>query len=217
MRTLTFLLATGLVCAQSGDWLLTTTEFGAPQHQRIDFKFDGEKLTGRAGNLTYEGTLRGNQITFESKRADGSTITKYSGTYSPGEMTGQGTRGDSQVTFTGRRIKDRPAAPTTHPFTPTVFHNYFTSTVPPVLTIFPGDTVESWSVDAGGIDAQGKRRSPGGNPLTGPFYVEGAMPGDTLIVRFTRIRLSRDSAQSGNRVTPSALNPGYFAQQQNVP
>lgn len=217
MRTLTFLLATGLVCAQSGDWLLTTTEFGAPQHQRIDLKFDGERLTGRAGNLTYEGTLRGNQITFESKRADGSTITKYSGTYSPGEMTGQGTRADSQVTFTGRRIKDKPATPTTHPFTPTVFHNYFTSTVPPALTIFPGDTVESWSVDAGGIDAQGKRRSPGGNPLTGPFYVEGAMPGDTLTVRFTRIRLSRDSAQSGNRVTPSALNPGYFAQQQNVP
>ena len=216
MRTLTFLLATGLAYAQSGEWLLTTTEFGAPQYQRIDLKVDGEKLTGRAGNLTYEGTLRGNQVTFESKRADGSTITKYSGTYAAGEMTGQGTRVDSQVTFTGRRIKDKPATPTTHRFTPTVFHNYFTSTVPPVLTIFPGDTVESWSVDAGGVDAQGKRRSPGGNPLTGPFYVEGAMPGDTLVVRFTRIRLSRDSAQSGNFVTPSALNPRYFAQQQPV-
>jgi len=217
MRAITLLLASGLVYAQSGDWLLTTTEFGAPQYQRIDFKFDGEEITGRAGTLTYEGTLRDGRITFESKRADGSTITKYSGTFTTGEMQGQGTRGDSTVTFTGRRFKDKPATPQTHPFTPAVFHNYFTSTVPPVLTIFPGDTVESWSVDAGGVDAQGKRRSPGGNPLTGPFYIEGAMPGDTLLVRFTRIRLTRDSAQSGNRVTPSALNPGYFAQQQNVP
>ena len=49
MRTVTFLFATGLLCAQSGDWLLTTTEFGAPQYQRIDFKFEGEKITGRAG------------------------------------------------------------------------------------------------------------------------------------------------------------------------
>lgn len=217
MRVLTFLFVTGLVCAQSGEWLLTTTEFGAPQYQRIDFKFDGEKLTGRAGNLTYEGTLRDGRITFESKRADGSTITRYSGTFTPGEMQGQGTRADSAVTFTARRFKDKPATPLTHHFEPTVFHNYFTSTVPPVLTIFPGDIVESWSVDAGGVDAQSKRRSPGGNPLTGPFYVEGAMPGDTLVVRFTRIRLSRDSAQSGQRVTPSALNAGYFAQQQNVP
>ncbi len=217
MRTLTFLLATGLVYAQSGDWLLTTTEFGAPQYQRIDFKFDGEKITGRAGTLTYEGTLRDGRVAFESKRADGSTITRYSGTYVPGEMQGQGTRSDSAVTFTARRFKDKPATPQTHPFTPTVFHNYFSSTIPPVLSIFPGDTVESWSVDAGGVDAQGKRRSPGGNPLTGPFYVEGVMPGDTLVVHFTRIRLSRDSAQSGQRVTPSALNPGYFAQQQNVP
>jgi acetamidase/formamidase len=217
MRVLAFLLATGLVYAQSGDWLMTTTEFGAPQYQRVDFKFEGEKVTGRAANLAYEGTLRDGRIEFESKRPDGSTVTRYSGTSATGEMKGQATRGASTLEWTARRFKDKPATPQTHPFTPTVFHNYFTSTVPPVLTIFPGDTVESWSVDAGGVDAQGQRRSPGGNPLTGPFYVEGAVPGDTLVVRFTRIRLTRDSAQSGQRVTPSALNPGYFAQQQNVP
>jgi acetamidase/formamidase len=31
-----------------------------------------------------------------------------------------------------------------------------------------------------------------GNPETGPFFVEGAMPGDVLVVHFTRIRLNRD-------------------------
>ena len=54
------------------------------------------------------------------------------------------------------------------------------------------------------------RRSPGGNPLTGPFYVEGAMPGDTLIVKINRLRLNRDSAFSGGSIVASALNPYYF-------
>jgi hypothetical protein len=43
-----------------------------------------------------------------------------------------------------------------------------------------------------------------------PFFIPFG-----LVVHFTRIRLSRDSTESGQRVTPSALNPGYFAQQQN--
>jgi acetamidase/formamidase len=64
-------------------------------------------------------------------------------------------------------------------------------------------------VDAGGRDSTGKRRSNGGNPETGPFYVEGAMPGDTLVIKFNRIRLNRDSAGSGDRIVDSALNTGY--------
>lgn len=218
MRTLTFLLATGLVYAQSGDWLLTLTEFGAPEYQRAELNFDGEKITGRAGNITLEGTVRAGRVELEGKQPTGTAAAKLTGVLANGEGKGDGVRPNgSSITWTARRIKDKPATPQTHPFTPTVFYNYFTSTVPPALTIFPGDTVESWSVDAGGVDALGKRRSPGGNPLTGPFYVEGVMPGDTLIVRFTRIHLSRDSAQSGRQITPSALNPVYFARQQSVP
>jgi amidase len=202
---------------QSGEWLITTNDLGAANYLRADLKFEGDKLSGRAGELTYQGTLSNGRIEFESKRADGSTVTKYSGTLTDGEMKGQATRGSTFLEWSARRIKDKPAAPQTHRFTPTVFHNYFTSTVPPALTIFAGDSVESWSVDAGGVDAQGVRRNPGGNPLTGPFYIEGAMPGDTLVIKFNRIRLTRDAAQSGQRVTPSALTPGYFAQQQPVP
>ena len=221
MRTLILLLAIGPLYAQppaqSGDWLLTTVDLGAPNYLRVELKFEGEKITGRSGNITYEGTLKNGQVELVSKRADGSTITNYSGSLTAGEMKGKGTRGASPVEWSARTIKDKPATPQTHRFTPTVFHNYFTSTVSPVLTVFPGDSVESWSVDAGGTDAQGTRRSPGGNPLTGPFYVEGVVPGDTLVVKFNRIRLSRDSAQSGRRVTSSALEAGYLAQQQNVP
>ncbi|PYU86989.1 MAG: acetamidase, partial [Acidobacteria bacterium] len=65
-------------------------------------------------------------------------------------------------------------------------------------------------VDAGGRDARNTRRSNGGNPETGPFYVEGAMPGDTLVIKFNRIRLNRDSAASGDRMAPDALDAGYI-------
>src|SRR5205085_6735853 len=82
--------------------------------------------------------------------------------------------------------------------------------IPPVLHINPGDTIVTSTVDAGGRDAKGIRRSMGGNPETGPFYVDGAMPGDTLSIKFQRIRLNRDSAGSGDRIVPSAVDPGYF-------
>jgi amidase len=211
-----FLTGSLLSAQSSGDWLLTVIAYGAPQHQRAEFQFEGEKVTGRAGNLALEGTVRAGRIELEAKQQNGNAAGKLTGVVSGGEMKGEGMRGETPVTWTARRIQDRPAAPKTHQFTPTEFHNYFSASIPPALTIFPADSVESWSVDAGGVDAQGKRRNQGGNPLTGPFYIEGALPGDTLLVHFTRIRLTRDSAGSGQRVTPSALEAPYFARQQNV-
>ncbi len=115
------------------------------------------------------------------------------------------------VTFIGKR----PAAPPpggarTHKFEPTAFYNYFAWNIAPALHIFPGDTVETKSVDAGGTDENVVRRAPGGNPLTGPFYVEGAWPGDTLVVHLKRLRLNRGTAGSGTGIVPSALGPGYI-------
>ena len=46
------------------------------------------------------------------------------------------------------------------------------------------------------------------NPQTGPFYVEGAMPNDTLVVRLNRVRTNRDWAGSGSTIMRTALEPG---------
>jgi amidase len=59
---------------------------------------------------------------------------------------------------------------------------------PPVLKVHSGDTIETNTVDADGhaVENAGvKVRGP--NPLTGPFFVEGAEPGDTLSVRFVSV------------------------------
>jgi amidase len=46
----------------------------------------------------------------------------------------------------------------------------------------------------------------GGNPETGPFYIETAVPGDTLVVHLTRLRLNRDWAISDDAVVDRGLD-----------
>jgi acetamidase/formamidase len=66
--------------------------------------------------------------------------------------------------------------------------------VEPVLKIHEGDTVKTETVDASGADKNGIRKAHGGNPLTGPFYIEDASAGDILAVTFTKISLNRSYA-----------------------
>jgi acetamidase/formamidase len=75
--------------------------------------------------------------------------------------------------------------------------------VDPVMRVKPGTVMELWTEDA----FAGKVRTtedlvseviefPFVNPQTGPFYVEGAEPGDTLALHFISIEPSRDWAAS---------------------
>lgn len=95
---------------------------------------------------------------------------------------------------------------TTHHFQPTHYH---TTLGPhePVLHIADGDTVITTTVDSVGYDATGTRVTPGGNPQTGPFYVDGAEPGDTLAVVLERIEPNRDSGISGTVIAPHIVDP----------
>jgi amidase len=61
-------------------------------------------------------------------------------------------------------------------------------------------------VDAGGVDEKGVTRVLGGNPETGPFYIETAAPGDTLVVHLNRVRLNRDWASSDDFVVGRAVD-----------
>ena len=83
-------------------------------------------------------------------------------------------------------------------FKPTKFYSEFSSATAPVLTIKPGDTIHTWTVDCDGFDSLGHKLSDGDavNPLTGPFYVEGAQPGDMLKVTLVNLQFSRNTAFS---------------------
>jgi acetamidase/formamidase len=78
----------------------------------------------------------------------------------------------------------------------------------PVLKrILAGDTVITKTADSGGKDEKGVERSAGGNPLTGPFYIEGVEAGDAIAVRFHKVRLNRNWGTSSNRLGLYSLTP----------
>ena len=92
----------------------------------------------------------------------------------------------------------------------TVAWGYYDAKTPPALRIKSGDTVEIQTLvtasrerfESAGlwpdrvepawreIYEQVKDRGPGNHILTGPIYVEGAVPGDVLEVRIQKIRLA---------------------------
>jgi acetamidase/formamidase len=207
-----------LAQSPAGKWISNTKFFDQDRYNRLELAIDGEKLTGTLGRDHIGGTFRNGAIDLSGKMGDGSTLELN------GRLEGDRIAGSGSVTFKERKLELHweaqrmapPAAPRTHTFEPTQFQHYFSESIEPALHINPGDTVKTWSVDAGGWDPKGVRRTSGGNPLTGPFYIEGAVPGDTLVVRFHRIRLNRDTAISGNTIVGSALNSGYVAQRKRV-
>src|SRR3978361_2161553 len=85
-------------------------------------------------------------------------------------------------------------------FTPSAEQYAYTfGGVAPVRRVRPGATLRLWSDDAFG----GALRSVSDlstekvdlsavNPQTGPFYVEGAEPGDTLALHFVAMEPARD-------------------------
>src|SRR5262249_40397162 len=95
----------------------------------------------------------------------------------------------------------------THQFTPTQFYNTWSAAHPPALRIKPGDRVVTKTVDAGGVDWNGKTVAQGPNPQTGPFYVEGAEAGDMIVVTFEKIDTNRAMAYSSSLLSPYATTP----------
>ena len=95
---------------------------------------------------------------------------------------------------------------TTHHFQPTAYRTTM-GTHEPVLHIADGDSVITTTVDAAGQDESGKQITPRGNPQTGPFYIDGAEPGDTLVVQLDRLTPNRTYGWSGSVLAPNVVDP----------
>ncbi len=71
----------------------------------------------------------------------------------------------------------------------------------PVMKVKPGDVLELWTDDCfaslvQSVDDVPSQKITAFNPQTGPFYVEGAEPGDTLALHFVSVEPARDWAFS---------------------
>jgi amidase len=100
---------------------------------------------------------------------------------------------------------------TTHHFEPKVYY----STIgqhQPVLTIQPGDRVETITVDAHGWDLNGVEAAQGSNPQTGPFYIQGAEPGDMLVMHLERIIPNRPYGWTSASLADNVVDPSYVTE-----
>ena len=207
----------------TGRWIFNADFHGTPIIYRLELEQQGDKLTGNLGGDKLEGTLAGNTLHFLAKDDQGGSE-ECKATVQGDTMTGtvvfvDGDDPSHPTThqFTATLVPQRRAGPPQHhEFTPTVFYRQFSPLNKPVLTVWPGDSIHTTTVDAGGTDEKGVTRVLGGNPETGPFYVETAAPGDTLVVHFTRIRLNRDYAISDDGIVERALNSGTAAKTKDL-
>ena len=120
----------------------------------------------------------------------------------------------------------------------TVVWGYYSASAKPVLRIHSGDTVRMETVSTGSparfesagvapdqispalrlIFKEVTDKGPGGHILTGPVYVEGAEPGDTLEVRIVKIELTSSFAYNGFRPGSGFLTEDFpYARTKIIP
>jgi len=205
----------------SGTWEVGVREFGGTnyylpvQDGRLLLEQQGSNVTGRFNELTFTGSVEKDGLHLacnDQGRACGQLVLQLTGSQlsGKGDMIARSPQITIPVTLEGRRPAVRPSAVAAHDYDPQTFTNFYSPVLKPVLRLFPGDSVKTRTLDSRGHDRDGKVRAPRGNPLIGPFYVEGAMPGDTLVVHLTRVRTNRATAYQSNLISSNALEAGYL-------
>jgi amidase len=199
-----------------GEWQFTTVALAIPTTERLHLMFSGDDITGSLyrnhEHIAVKGTLKGQEVRIEFKT--GERQHDYRGKITTGGMSGRYTITGDNETVTGtwgaqKAPANQPASPRVLYFNPSQFHRQLSADSAPGLRIWPGDTVRTWSLDCNGRDKESVRRIMGSNPLTGPFYVNGAMPGDVLAVTIKHLRLNRDWAMSDSSLVARAVDAEY--------
>ncbi|PTX91299.1 acetamidase/formamidase family protein [Opitutus sp. ER46] len=190
--------------ADGSTWLVAVDLWGNPRYQTLNLQpatldgrfvgdLDGDPLRGGTAAQAIEFTARKGEATFVfTGTVDGERIAGTAQLPDPNDAGRQ-----VRHAFTARKLPARAdSLPQRHEYLPEDFSNEFSPHRAPVLTVWPGDTVATKTIDSGGLDEHGRTRSLYGNPQTGPFFVMTAQPGDTLAVTLVRVRLNRDFADS---------------------
>ncbi|HZV38215.1 MAG TPA: hypothetical protein VFF96_05650, partial [Pseudoxanthomonas sp.] len=200
------------------NWIVIVDLWGNPVYQSMDLVRDGDLLRGKIDGDPLQGHRHGDEVDFVSTDARGKQY-RFSGKMSGEELSGSADFPDPNDdsrrvvhAFHARPIPQRPAGgPRRHEFVPDGYANEFSPHRAPVLTIWPGDSVHTRTLDSGGVDEHGVTRALFGNPQNGPFFVAGAEPGDTLVVKIERLRTNRGYADSLDGVVGRALGQSLAA------
>jgi amidase len=200
-------------------WIVTTDLWGNNNHQTLQLDTHGERIQGTLDADRIEGTRVGDTLQFTATDSDGQ-VYHFTGRVDGERMQGQSDQPDTNNravrathAFKAWRVP-MPASttPQLHVFTPTEYSNTFSADRTPVLVIQPGDSVQTRTLDSGGVDENGVTRALFGNPQVGPFFVAGAEPGDTLAITLTSLKLNRDYADSLDGVVGRLKTPRIAAE-----
>ncbi|MEP7247356.1 MAG: acetamidase/formamidase family protein [Gammaproteobacteria bacterium] len=192
----------------TGRWNIVVEHGAESVAMELELTRNGEKYTGISKSLdvgmglSYEGSVQGRQLHLISSAVRYAKVVaapKSVGTVDvklvDGRLVGKGTLYGTAVTWKGERPDEKSHASRTYDYVPDRYITTLSGRNEPVLHIQPGDSVRTTTVDANGLDHDRQWRSIPGNPHTGPFYIEGAMPGDTLVVHLTRVRINQAQAE----------------------
>jgi len=108
-----------------------------------------------------------------------------------------------------------PASAETHKIFPDHHSSNLSAQKDPILRIKSGDSVVTRTWDSGGGDHKGVHHlkhpyvpPESGNPLFGPFYIEGAEPGDALKVHLDRLRVNRNYGYTTSGIPDARIKEG---------
>ncbi|HTF62631.1 MAG TPA: acetamidase/formamidase family protein [Edaphobacter sp.] len=210
----------------SGKWIaeITGPTLLEPAYAHVKLQNSTNSLAGSWGADRISGSIKGADITFAVTNGEGSNIGSMTGKLSgdtiegAGMLAGLGRRGGGfanrapvpvEMKFVLTREPEPPAKLREINYEPTTFQAYYYAGNKPGIHIFPGDIVHTWAPDSAGTDKNLKRVALGGNSNIGPIYVEGALPGDTLVVHLIKIAPNRSTARQGSRIQQFGVTPAY--------
>lgn len=198
-------------------WIVRTDFWGVPAYYTLTIDRDGNLINGDMDGEKVTGKLSDGQVSFVAQ-SKSDAQSRFDGSVSDDRMAGSATYPDSNNPgvrtthgFRAWRVPERGRAETrTHDYTPADYSNTFDADREPVLTIWPGDSVRTKTIDSGGIDENGDTKALFGNPQTGPFFVAGAEAGDTLVIHLKKLTLNRDYADSLDAIVRRALGSSFI-------
>lgn len=207
-----FCLVSTAVYAQktTGDWIVESDFLGSKMYDRAELVEHDGAISGSFMGQAIVGRRDGNDIVLEAPLGTEKIAARFEADTIRGTTavtTGSRDKQPLILSFVATRVPKPPLRPPlTHIFTPKLFYRDYSATNPPALHIAPGDTVRTETVDNGGSDSKNVRRTAGGDPQTGPFFIDSVMPGDMLVVHIVKLTLNRDTAISDDALASRALN-----------
>jgi amidase len=219
------ILHCGISAAQAGKWVaeISSPTLLEPAYAHVTLENAGNTVTGTWGIDTVKGSVSGSQVRLTLTDPEGGAAGELTGKLEGAAGTGSGTLmglgrrpggagrapTPQEVTWKLTREVAAPAGPREVNYEPKTFQAYYYAGNKPDVHIFPGDIVHTWAPDSGGADKDLKRVALGGDANIGPIYVEGALPGDTLVVHLIKIAPNRSTARQGSRFQQFAIMPAY--------